>query len=176
MKSKLQHISLNQIDSKILLSLQAFSLAAWLHIVYIKKHTLTDFLSILSMVMFLHIRPQPIFWDFDIKMHGKDNIWCLYQFRWFWSLFFINRKQSPGGAWVGKFKKILQKLWYLHYLTTFRGGLGIKISGTTQGLWNSCSFALKFDYVSIKYKKLQKIKLFLLHLSIFLVFSTFKEF
>ena len=93
-------------------------------------------------------------------MHGNDNKWYLNQFRWFWSLFSINRKQSPGGAWVGKFKKILQKLWYLHYLTTFRGGLGIKISGTTQGLWNSCSFALKFDYVSIKYKKLQKIKLF----------------
>ena len=68
------------------------------------------------------------FWDFDIKMHGNDNKWYLNQFRWFWSLFFINRKQSPGGAWVGKFKKISQKLWFLHYLTRFRGERGIKRS------------------------------------------------
>ena len=46
------------------------------------------------------------FWDFDIKMHGNDNKWYLNQFRWFWSLFSINRKQSQGGALVGKFKKI----------------------------------------------------------------------
>ena len=110
--------------------------------------------------MFPYIRPQPIFWDFDIKMHGNDNILCLNHFRWFWNLFFINRKQSPGGAWVGKFKKILQKLWYLHYLTTFRSGLSIKAIGTIQGLWNFCSFALKFDYVSIKHEKPQKFKLF----------------
>ena len=68
--------------------------------------TLTDFLSILSMVMFPYIRPEPFFWDFDIKMHGNDNKWYLNQFRWFWSLFSINRKQSQGGALVGKFKKI----------------------------------------------------------------------
>ena len=107
--------------------------------------------------MFPYIRPQPVFfWDFDIKMHENDNKWYLNQFRWFWSLFFINRKQSPGGAWVGKFKKISQKLWYLHYLTRFRGERGIKRSKKLQRIWFWVCFALKLDYIWRKYEKPQK--------------------
>ena len=87
------------------------------------------------------------FWDFDIKMHGNDNKWYLNQFRWFWSLFSINRKQSPGGALVGKFKKISQKLWYLHYLTRFRGERGIKRSRKLQRIWFWVFFALKLDCI-----------------------------
>ena len=60
---------------------------------------------------------------------------------------FISKKLSPGGADVGKLKKIIKKPWYLHYLTTFIDGTGIKIGGTLQGSWGSCPFALKFDYI-----------------------------
>ena len=75
---------------------------------------------------------------------------------------FISKKLSPGGADVGKLKKIIKKPWYLHYLTTFIDGTGIKIGGTLQGSWGSCPFALKFDYIKIKYKKPHKIQPFLL--------------
>ena len=39
-------------------------------------------------------------------------------------------KLTPGGADLGKFKKIVQNPRYLHYLTAFMGDTGIKISGT----------------------------------------------
>ena len=40
------------------------------------------------------------------------------------------QKLTPGGADLGKFKKIVQNPRYLHYLTAFMGDTGIKISGT----------------------------------------------
>ena len=61
------------------------------------------------------------------------------------------------------------------YLTLFRGGMGIKTSGTVQVLCMHWSFALKLDYVLIKYEKPQKNMHFLACFKHFCRFFNFRE-
>ena len=111
----------------------------------LKKMTRT-FLSRLQSSL-LYITLLHIFRYFVMNMQRNGTKWYHNQSGLLWTLFFICKKQSPGGAAVGKFRKIFKKPWYLHYLTAFRGGMGIKSSGIVQGLWICCPFALKFDCI-----------------------------
>ena len=72
-------------------------------------NTLTDFLSILSMIVFSYMVELSIFFDCDIKMHENTTQLCLNQLRILKTLFFIYEKLSPGGARVKKFRENILK-------------------------------------------------------------------
>ena len=53
-----------------------------------RAHTLTDFLSIFSMIVFSYMVELSIFFDCDIKMHENTTQLCLNQLRILKTLFF----------------------------------------------------------------------------------------
>ena len=117
--------------------------------------TLTDFLPILFMVMFLYITPLHIFRDFVMKMHRNGTKWYHNQSGLLWTSFFICEKQSPGGTAVGKFRKIF-KTMISPLLNRFQGWHGYQIKRDSSRIVNLLPFCAKIWLYLNKIQKTSK--------------------